>query len=86
MHHYCGELRMEADTGLVDRRVGVDDYGEETWEPCGFVGCDWDCPHGLEADWEILLADWNDAIRAGQAYERTVASSYYDRLTPAHWN
>ena len=78
MDRFSGPLRMD-ENGMVDRLIKPEE-GDSYYEPCGFVGNDYACAPDVEADWNDLLEQWNEARAYRAACDRTEAWSYYDRL------
>ena len=67
-----GSVYLKVDDG-DDERIGhIDD-------------CD-SCPWEHVAEWDWLAAEMEDRRRFADACERTVLASYYERLSPSHWN
>lgn len=76
-----GSLVLFPDTGSVFLRIsdGDDEY-------LGHIDDEDACPWEHVEEWVWLAAEIDDRRKFADACERTTLSSYYERLSPAHWN
>lgn len=77
----CGCLTMDRTEGLVYRR-----WPDGRLEYLGPVMDAGLAPDDVIDEWAQLHLWWVESGDYGRACEAEVHRSYYDRLTPAHWN
>jgi hypothetical protein len=76
-----GPLILFVDTGSVYLHISDGDD-----ERLGHIDDPEACPFGHDKHWAWLAGEMEDRRRFGDACAATAMFSYYDRLSPAHWN